>query len=712
MGDGTVQDWFKAALLHDLGKTRGWITPEGEGHGDWSRTLYAVTPALEKIAERAAKHEKVVTPDSPLDEPALLALADRLQKGLLGWSPFETGEDLGDQDRRQRQHLLRTQSFLSFYGDSRTWDDNTRPGLEPRAGHELLTARLLNRLISVHRRAAGRWDERHRAMCEKGIKEVFAQRLTLEKVIAFCRAHLDGWDESKRADYEKAINEEFHKEPLLANLLTLQRKALNDYPHTTYIPHLALGVHQQITAALFFLLWRKKEREHLARADELRGFTLYAFTITPEPLAFFARLRYLNAYNETAETLGKHLYRELFASFGRQGLNELAPTANPFQFFHGSSFALLYDDEQPVRDALQSYLDAPDVLLDSISVQEHSYTLTEWGVNDGGFLYADANKIGRAIREFTLLPSRSLRFDAQSETRCVYCGRSTAVSEAELGRAKNLCDDCAKLESQEGVLNLQTFCADGYLGWVFLAFGVPLLDVAVEKAREINDNFAASHTISPGLLHPSETGFDEYFQALTDIQNFEAQCDKQIESLGRGARTLAKFAHLAIYLLCEDNYWTFLDFLNQERKHARLRIPTSLRAFLCRPKYPVWSLMERGAQYDPERRDLYYHIAQGSVTMFTDSDVNTIRNLGTLARSERVPPTQLNALVRTALQTTKAELFLEIDVRAQGNKIGQRFPGQLKNGLDALKAGDDFAGREKRAIFIKYVTKLRGEDRK
>jgi len=173
---------------------------------------------------------------------------------------------------------------------------------------------------------------------------------------------------------------------------------------------------------------------------------------------------------------------------------------------------------------------------------------------------------------------------------------------------------------------------------------------------------------------------------------------------------LAHFTHLAIYLLCEDNYWKFLAFLNQERK--QLRIPTTLRAFLCNAHYPVWSLMERGAEFDSKKRDLYYHIAQGRVTMFTDENVTTIRNLSTLARSERVPLTQLNGLVRTALQTSKQELFLEIDARAHArpSKIGQRFPGQLKNGLDALKASDDFGEREQRAIFIKYVAKLRGED--
>lgn len=99
--------------------------------------------------------------------------------------------------------------------------------------------------------------------------------------------------------------------------------------------------------------------------------------------------------------------------------------------------------------------------------------------------------------------------------------------------------------------------------------------------------------------------------------------------------------------------------------------------------------------------------------MFTATDVNTIRNLATAASAERVTSAQLNGLVRVALRATLPELFLEIDVKAREGKLGrQRFAGQLKNGLDALKSGDDFTGRERRAIFIKYIAKLAGEERR
>ncbi len=631
---GTIQDWFIAALLHDLGKTRGWVS-----HGDWSNTPYAATPELKQIAERAKQHEDKVFPDTPLTEAALLALADKLQKGLYGWSAFERIPDLPPDIQPQAHRLQNTPTFQSYY--------------------DLPTA----------------------------------------------------WDKPQLKKYEFEIIEALRKEPTLANMLALQREQLNNYPHTTYIPHVALGLHQQLTAALFFFLWRRVQREKLTTPTQLAGFTIHAFTITPEPLAFFARLRYLNAYRDIAQSLEGHLFRKLFVPLQHEGLSALTPKANPFLFFSGSSFALLYDDDKAVENTLQDYLDSTSLPLDSIGAQIHSYTLTQWGVNDGGFLFADPNAIEREVRALSIIPKRLSHFTARSETRCTVCGCPTSPAELSLRGAKNLCAVCATLERQKGILDLRSFCPDQYLGWVFLSFASPLLDVAMQQAEEINREFGDQHLIPPGLLNPSVTGFDEFFQALTHIEAFENKCDEQIQNLGQGARTLAEFTHLAIYLLCEDNYWKFLGFLNQERR--TLRIPTSLRAFLCGPKHPVWSLMQQGAQYDPEQHDLYYHIAEGSVTMFTATDVNTIRNLATAASAERVTSAQLNGLVRVALRATLPELFLEIDVKAREGKLGrQRFAGQLKNGLDALKSGDDFTGRERRAIFIKYIAKLAGEERR
>ncbi len=636
MDHPSVQDWFNAALLHDLGKTHDWGR-----HADWSTLPYASTDALKRLAELAREHHESVSPTSNLDDITLLKLADRLQKGLYA---HPHAQDFEARPRppaiaAQAKQLLDAPVFQPYYGNAVTWDA------------------------------------------------------------------------SRRTHLKSEIRACLRNDPTFENLLRLQREKLDTFPHTTYIPHLALGLHQQITAALFYFLRRRARRNNLTQASQLQSFTLYAFTITPEPLAFFSRLRYLDAYREAAEKLRAHLFAEIFHPILSEGLT-FTEQFNPFQFFDGSSLALLYDDDQSIVDSLQSYLDKPDTLLDSIEAQIHSYRLKEWGVHPtSGKLFAGASNIDRAVRHITILPARATRFAGQTETRCMNCGAATPADELTTLGTRNLCATCAQVERQKGVLNLKKFCPEGYLGWVFLAFQAPLLDAAVEQAQAINDEVAAQTMIPPGYLTPSATGFDEYFQALTHMQEFQAKCDRQIQTLGQGARRLAHFTHLAIYLLCEDNYWKFLAFLNQERK--QLRIPTSLRAFLCNAHYPVWSLMERGAEFDPQKRDLYYHIAQGSVAMFTSTDVNTIRSLATLASAQNVNSTQLSSLVNVALRTTAPELFLEIDVKAREGKLGRGgFAGKLKEGLAALQADDDFGGREKRAIFIKYIRKLRGEDRR
>jgi len=638
MENPSVQDWFQAALLHDLGKTRDW-----GHHADWSKMPYASTDTLKHIADLAREHHESVSPTSNLDDITLLKLADRLQKGLYAHPHAQDFEPRSHPPEiaAQAKQLLDAPVFQPYYGHSVTWDESRRAYLE-------------------------------------------------SEIVAFLK-----------------------NDPTLENFLRLQREKLYTFPHTTYIPHLALGLHQQITAVLFFFLRRHARRHNLTQASQLQGFTLYAFTITPEPLAFFSRLRYLNAYVEATQKLRAYLFERLFRPIQDEGLT-FTEQSNPFQFFDGTSLALLYDADQIVMDTLRSYLDEPDTLLDSINVQIHSYRLIKWGETKSKTLYVGASNIERIVRDMTALPTRAAQFAGQTETRCMNCGVATPADELTTLGTKNLCVTCAQIERQKGVLNLEGFC-EGYLGWVFLAFQTPLLDAAMEQAQAINDEVAAQMMMPPGYLTPSATGFDEYFQALTHIQEFQATCDKQIETLGgkeaRGAKRLAHFTHLAIYLLCEDNFWKFLAFLNQERK--KLRIPTTLRAFLCHARYPVWSLMERGAEFDSKRRDLYYHIAEGSVVMFTSTDVDTIRKLATLASTENVTSAQLSSLVQVALRASMQELFLEIDVKAREGKLGRGgFAGKLKDGLAALQADDGFGGREKRAIFIKYVKKLRGEDRR
>lgn len=98
--------------------------------------------------------------------------------------------------------------------------------------------------------------------------------------------------------------------------------------------------------------------------------------------------------------------------------------------------------------------------------------------------------------------------------------------------------------------------------------------------------------------------------------------------------------------------------------------------------------------------------------MFTDKEVNDIRRLAMEARNARVSNSELESLVQTALLTDLHELFLEIEAREAERKLGDKlgFPGHLRKALSEL----DYTGltpqqqRQKRAVFIKYIRKLKG----
>ena len=91
--------------------------------------------------------------------------------------------------------------------------------------------------------------------------------------------------------------------------------------------------------------------------------------------------------------------------------------------------------------------------------------------------------------------------------------------------------------------------------------------------------------------------------------------------------------------------------------------------------------------------------------MFKDAEVMSIRSLADTARRERVPQSQLQTLVQAALGSRLEELRMEIDVRQKEGKIGNAFPGLLKQELERLK-GENLRDREKRSVLIKYIAKL------
>jgi hypothetical protein len=217
--------------------------------------------------------------------------------------------------------------------------------------------------------------------------------------------------------------------------------------------------------------------------------------------------------------------------------------------------------------------------------------------------------------------------------------------------------------------------------------------------------------VSPRILGPTDVGLFEYLQAVRDIGAFQGSLAEQIKTIRKkgddreAARVLVELTTLSAYVLREDLFWLFLDFVNQQRK--KLQLDSAVRTVLCHPKQPFWSLMDRFTTY--EKGDLYYDVSEGSIVMFTDVEIGKIRDIAGIAEREWRSGAQLKALSRFARNHTLDELLLEIDVRARHNKLASRLPKPLRKGLHGLsyEPDDDATKRRmKRAKFIDYVAKL------
>ena len=113
------------------------------------------------------------------------------------------------------------------------------------------------------------------------------------------------------------------------------------------------------------------------------------------------------------------------------------------------------------------------------------------------------------------------------------------------------------------------------------------------------------------------------------------------------------------------------------------------------------------------KQDLYFDAAGRSIVMFSGNQVDAIRRLAADARRAGVGNTELESLVAMALNTELDELLLEIEARDSEQKLGseEQFPERLCQALREVEYQADESDRQrrlKRAVFIKYVKRLKG----
>jgi hypothetical protein len=718
MSDNRPLLGFIAALMHDVRKIDLGPKHRFEHHEDLTRTVNPYLPpgkvdftALlgEEVVEIAGTHGKlppIVISDLPQETREALALAEG--KTHRPWLP----------DLEEKAHLALRQAM-----------DEGRTGTVKLA--LLMADRWCKAMYQVPLDMVEGVDEEERRRLDS-IKSKLMVRPTYHPFYGYFQEweaqHAAGVllnlaealgkprnkKEQKRAQaYPANLN--------LQRLLGVQAEYLARYPHTSYVPHDSLAGHHRFTALLYLFI--HEELKRLASPLDLQGLDFTLLRITPDPQALFYRLRDVQASREALYRLRLALFRAAFVRW-RALIPDLEWHTNPFEFYGGDEVILVLD--QPTCDrvtgALEVFVDQ-DEEIQAVHVERLDVHLPDgWKIGmhrDGPTLdfYASARQVKPEERRWLIAGESLSNFPAVTERLCQRCNRPGELALTEQGDW--LCADCRKVRKPGSGVDLEKVAGEDLLGFVFLAFPDRLRKHALEAAAgRLIPHFVTRKGLEFGLIASSPTGFFEYLQALADLDRLRRFLEKAIGDLQERAPEAARVLYATStrlgYVLRWERAWTFIGRLNAERKEERLALDTALTVVFCRHQMPFWTLMDRFAHYRPPRNgrpaDRYYDATGRSVVMFTPGEVNSIRQLANAAARERVTNAQLRSLVQMALMTGVHELDMELDARAKEGKMGRDFPSRLKAALSRLTYEEENENkrRQKRAVFIKYVIRLKG----
>mgnify|MGYP001180893997 CR=1 FL=1 len=497
-------------------------------------------------------------------------------------------------------------------------------------------------------------------------------------------------------------------------ILLAAQRPFRRFPHTTYMPHLSLELHQRFAATLFLLV--NKQLRQLQAAGrpftDLTNLHFSVITAVPDPLELFYRLRDVTAYHDAATDLRQDLYEWVFEN-DCANVPGASAEDNPFEYYTLDGLVLVYDEPQRVLEAIQKSADQHRKLR-SLAVEVINYEITL----NRDFVSPHHSP---EVQRFTILEQQSQVFPTTTLARCQRCNIPVAEP-----LPSGLCQACETLmQEPSGIENLETVATDETgktqrLAYVFLTLPEDLhaesarvaqlhLDRMIEDARRLRHPEDPAWA-DPNLprLRPTKMGLFEYLEAVLSVESMQREIR---EKKPGGVKPIAEFPRLTIYVMREGLFLEFFEIL--EETTAQMHLDLKIRAILCDLKTPVWSLMDRFTDHprEQERRTLV-DTGGGEIVMFTDEEVKAIRCLAS-ADKYAISKAQLQALVQMARKGSLEELCLEIDRRCKKGKIGNNFAEALKGYLRNLKletsrTGDDteFANREKRALFIKNVADL------
>lgn len=484
------------------------------------------------------------------------------------------------------------------------------------------------------------------------------------------------------------------------NLIEVQATLLR-YPYQHFYPHISLGIHHRLTAALYLILYQKLSE--LDSPTKLKRLTIYLTEVDPQPMKLFYRLRDIVAYSKIADIISGKLFGKYFRSYTSfVSFNEVS---NPFTFYYKDGMVFL--SAESTKDTLKSIL--KDVRgIDSLEIRTLELTFPfNWEErNDHTYpIHVNPRQITQRITEESLISNRVLVYSEGALDHCEKCGIpiSKELSEKQ-------CQNCRELKKRfSSKIDIDTIC-EGSKGACKIAYIFLNIPNLLEHAREVADQtlinrFIRENRLPIGSIQPTRYGFLEYLQALQEIERFQKRIEKTTTKMRKEQENIRSYVLFqSLEKLCvvlrADFLWEFLDYLNTQRHD--LKLDSSVTAFIAGNKTPFWSLMNNATEH--REGDILYDVTRGEVVMFSAKETQYIRELAAEAYRKRLPQYQLSRLSKFALRSNEPELMLEID-RSADRLRG--FEHSLKERLSNLEyEGTELQRAEKRSIFLKYVADL------
>jgi hypothetical protein len=519
------------------------------------------------------------------------------------------------------------------------------------------------------------------------------------------------WDKDVSRKTIMAIDERFSRYAPLGLKEALDLQELCIIPHTTFIPHISLALHQRFSALLYYFIFKKLEK--CTSVNSLSKIRFSIFQISPDPPNLLYRMKDVRTLQMAMVRLRRFLIEDILKD-NKEIFPELSLDVNPFEFFSGDSVVLIYDDKEIVLTKLQQFINQ-DVEIRTLHLKIFNYTLDIYGSwehkgNTLGF-FSRPEDVSMEEVQLSLLSDYLRRYPLTSEEGCSRCNMPIeAPHEDEKGDI--LCEKCFQgRKMPTGGIDLHEIGGESSeIGFISVTLPedirrAALTAVSFRSIPECKNRIERKFADRLDGSQMTKEGIFEYLQAVSDIGQFQHVLNEKINAI-RGSKGIAIYQSPSciLFVLNENAYWKLLGSTLEEKR--KLHIDSSIKGVICNARYPFWRLIDKLMTYTKE--DIYYDVSERSVVMFTDGEIMSIRNLADLARKERVPTSQLQTLLQTAIQGSLEELVMQIDVRERERKLGQaHFASRLVSELRKLKgAGDNYREREKRSIFIKYISKL------